>query len=285
MEAGNQYFAGIDLGSTMTKAVIVDGNAAVCSTAVRHTGAAHRQLAHTVMAAALDAAGLAFERIAYVVATGYGRMTVPFADHQVTEINCHAAGVAHQFPDVRLAIDIGGQDAKALKIRQGRLVDFVMSDKCAAGTGRFLEVIAKTLDLELEQLGALSLESTQKVSISSVCTVFARQEVVAGLSRGIAIEDILAGIHDAIASRTVRMAERFDVAPDIVFTGGVAKNKGVVASMEARLGHQLHVPENPLISGALGAALIGKTLAAKAAADGTLPDGRERRLGAARFFN
>ena len=285
MKQSDQYFAGIDLGSTMTKAVIIDGNAAVCSTAVRHTGAAHRQLAHTVMAEALDMAGLGFERITYVVATGYGRMTVPFADHQVTEINCHAAGVAHQFPDVRLAIDIGGQDAKALKIRQGRLVDFVMSDKCAAGTGRFLEVIAKTLNLELGQLGALSLESKQKAVISSVCTVFARQEVVAGLSRGIAVEDLLAGIHDAIASRTVRMAERFEVEPDIVFTGGVAKNKGVVVSMEAYLGHTLYVPENPLISGALGAALIGRTLADKAAAEGKLPDSRERRLSEARFFN
>ncbi|TET88115.1 MAG: 2-hydroxyglutaryl-CoA dehydratase, partial [Dehalococcoidia bacterium] len=152
------YFAGVDIGSTMTKIVIMDGADNICSRIVGPTGPEHRRLANEVLAQALEQANLSFGQIDYVIATGYGRVNVPFADRQITELTCHARGVASLFPTVRTAIDIGGQDAKGLKIKDGKLLDFVMNDKCAAGTGRFLEVIAETLGLELEELGGISLE-------------------------------------------------------------------------------------------------------------------------------
>ena len=225
------YFAGIDLGSTMTKIVILDEEDGVLASVVNHTGAEHRRLANRVMEEALAGAGLAINDITFVMATGYGRINVPFADKQITELSCHARGVASFFPNVRLAIDIGGQDAKALKVRDGKLLDFVMSDKCAAGTGRFLEVIASALGLDVADLGGISLRATQKVAVSSVCTIFAQQEVTNHLSDGVPLEDVVAGLHDAIASRVARMARRLKVEPDVVFTGGVAKNVGVVRAV------------------------------------------------------
>lgn len=285
MGTETKYFAGIDLGSTMTKAVIIDQNSTILAEVVRHTGAEHRRLANKVMEEALSSAGLDFEQITYLVATGYGRISVPFADRQITELNCHARGIFHYFPNVKLAVDIGGQDAKGLKIRNGKLLDFVMSDKCAAGTGRFLEIMAQTLDLELDDLGALSLKSQEKTSISSVCTVFARQEVVARLSEGVAPEDILAGVHDAIASRTVRMVSRFGIEPDVIFTGGVAKNKGVVKALEERIGFKVLIPENPMLSGAMGAALMAAEIERKAISQGKPLHTVERKLEEASFYN
>lgn len=280
----NIYFAGIDLGSTITKVVIIDRDEEICASVINHTGAEHRRLANKVMKEALEQAGLSFDEIYYVVATGYGRITVPFADRQITELTCHARGVCHFFPGVRLAVDIGGQDAKGLKIKSGKLLDFTMNDKCAAGTGRFLEVIANALSLKLEDLGSISLNSTNKVSISSTCTVFARQEVVSRLSEGIPLEDVLAGIHDAIASRVARMVERLKTGPDVVFTGGVAKNIGVVKALEAKLGCELLVPGEPLLSGAIGAALLGKEIILKSLGQGETIQRGERRLDEATFF-
>jgi predicted CoA-substrate-specific enzyme activase len=278
------YFAGIDLGSTMTKVVIINKDEEICARVIAHTGAEHRRLANKVMEEALEQAGLSFDEVSYVTATGYGRITVPFADRQITELTCHARGVAHFFPNVKLAIDIGGQDAKGLRINGGKLLDFTMSDKCAAGTGRFLEVIANALGLRLEDLGNISLKSTNKVSISSTCTVFAQQEVVSRLSEGVPLEDILAGIHDAIASRVVRMVERLKVEPDVLFTGGVAKNIGVVKALKETLGCEVLVPEEPLLSGAIGAALLGKEITLKALAQGEPIQRGERRLDEATFF-
>jgi len=278
------YFAGIDLGSTMTKIVIIDNDEQILAYLVHHTGAEHRHLANRVMEEGLEKASLSIDDISFVMATGYGRINVPFADHQVTELSCHARGIASFFPNVHLAIDIGGQDAKGLKIREGKLLDFVMSDKCAAGTGRFLEVIAATLGLEVEDLGDISLRSTQKASVSSICTVFAQQEVVNHLSGGIPLEDVVAGLHDAIAGRTARMVRRLKVEPDVVFTGGVAKNIGVVRALEENLGCPVLVPEEPLLSGALGAALLGKELTLKALAAGETIQTGKRRLDKATFF-
>jgi (R)-2-hydroxyacyl-CoA dehydratese activating ATPase len=238
-----------------------------------------------VMAEVLVKAGLSIDGLSYVVSTGYGRMTVPFADRQITELSCHARGVFQSFPKVRLAIDIGGQDSKGLKISNGKLLDFSMNDKCAAGTGRFLEITAHTLGLKIEELGPLSLKSTNKVSISSTCTVFAQQEVISRLSEGLLLEDIIAGIHDAIAGRVARMAARLSVEPDIIFTGGVARNTGVVKALEENLGCQVLVPEEPLLSGALGAALLGKEIALKALAQGKSIRKVERNLGEALFFD
>jgi len=278
------YFAGIDLGSTMTKVVITDKDEKIAASVIKHTGAEHRRLANIVMQEALAQAGLSFDEISYVIATGYGRITVPFADRQITELTCHARGVSSFFPNVSLAIDIGGQDAKGLKINGGRLIDFTMSDKCAAGTGRYLEVIAKALGLKLDDLGSISLKSTNKVTISSTCTVFAQQEVVSRLSEGVPLEDILAGIHDAIASRVARMVERLKGESDVLFTGGVAKNIGVVKALEDKLGCEILIPEEPLLTGAMGAALLGKEITLKALGRGEPVQRGVRRLDEATFF-
>jgi predicted CoA-substrate-specific enzyme activase len=278
------YFAGIDLGSTMTKVVIINEAESICASVVSHTGAEHRRLANKVMEEALKQAGLSFDEISYVIATGYGRINVPFADRQITELTCHARGVVSFFPAVRLAIDIGGQDAKGLKISGGKLVDFVMSDKCAAGTGRFLEVIAASLGLKVEDLGDISSRSTNKVPISSTCTVFAQQEVVARISEGIPVEDIIAGLHDAIAGRVARMVMKLKIEPDVVFTGGVAKNTGVVKALAENLGCPVFVPDEPLLSGAIGAALLGQELTLKALARGEPIQRGKLRLEEASFF-
>lgn len=269
----------------MTKIVVIHQDESILSKVIQHTGAEHRRLANKVMGDVLQQTGLSFDDITYIVATGYGRIAVPFADRQITELTCHARGVSANFPNVRLAIDIGGQDSKGLKINKGKLIDFVMSDKCAAGTGRYLEVIADSLHLELEDLGSISLKSTNKVTISSTCTIFAQQEVVAHLSRGVPLQDILAGVHDAIASRVARMVDRLKVDPEVVFTGGVAKNPGVVKALEKNLGHKVLIPDEPLLSGAFGAALLARDITLKALSNGEpIPKG-ERRLDEATFFS
>lgn len=278
------YFTGIDLGSTMTKVAIIDEHEKLLAFIVQHTGAEHRRLANKVMEEALSKTGITIDEITYVIATGYGRINVPFADKQITELTCHARGVAHFFPNVRLGIDIGGQDAKGLKIKDGKLLDFVMSDKCAAGTGRYLEVVAQTLGLRLDNLGPISLKSKIKVSISSVCTIFAQQEVINHLSAGVPLEDVVAGLHDAIAGRVARMVRRLKVEPDVVFTGGVAKNIGVVKALEENLGCPVLVPSEPLLSGALGAALIARETIMKAQAEGKPLVRVERKLEEASFF-
>ena len=283
--ARNSYlFCGVDIGSTMTKVVIIDLDGEICSRVVGPTGAEHRRLANKVMEEALEQANLSFDAISYVIATGYGRINVPFADRQITELTCHAKGVASLFPGARTAIDIGGQDAKGLKISNGRLVDFVMNDKCAAGTGRFLEVLADTLELRVEDLGSISLKSTNKVRISSICTIFARQEVISHLSNGVAIEDVVAGLHDAIADRVVRMTRRLKIEPDVVLTGGVAKNIGVVSAVKEHAGCEVLVPRDPLLSGAMGAALLGKEFTMEAVAKGEPIQRKERRLKEATFY-
>ena len=279
------YFAGLDLGSTMTKVVIVNDDEKVLARVESHTGAEHRRLANKVMEQALKQAQLPFDAITYIIATGYGRINVPFADRQITELTCHARGVASFFPAVRTALDIGGQDAKGLKLDTGgKLVNFVMNDRCAAGTGRFLEVIASMLGIPLGELGELSLKSKNKISISSTCTIFAQQEVNGRLSEGAPIEDIVAGIHDAIARRAVAMLKRLKIEPDIVFTGGVAKNIGVVRAVSENLEQEVLIPDDPLISGALGAALLGREIVTKALVEGEPLPKSERRLAEATFF-
>lgn len=265
--------------------MIIDAGARVCARVVGPTGAEHRRLANMVMEKALGQADLSFDEVSYVIATGYGRVNVPFADREITELTCHATGIVSLFPDVRLAIDIGGQDAKGLQIKGGKLVDFVMNDKCAAGTGRFLEVIADTLGLKLEELGDISLKSTSKAKINSTCTVFAQQEIVTRISEGVPVADILAGLHDAIANRVARMVRRLKVEPDVVLTGGVAKNIGVVNAMKENLGCEILVPEDPLLSGALGAALLGKEVVLKAVAKGEPIQRRERHLEELTYFS
>jgi len=278
----SQYFAGVDIGSTMTKVVIM--NRAVLASVIGPTGPEHRKLANRVMEEALAKAGLPFEDITYVVATGYGRINVPFADKQITEISCHARGVGYLLPGVRTVIDIGGQDSKAIKLKDGRAVDFVMNDRCAAGTGRFLEVAAESLGVKLEDMGRLSLEAKNKVEIGSTCTVFAAQEVVAQLAAGAALADIIAGLHEAIASRIYGMARRLKIEREVAVTGGGAKNIGLVRALEAKLGYPVLVPPEPLLTGAIGAALLGKDIVKKAAERGEPLPRSERRLTEASIF-
>jgi (R)-2-hydroxyacyl-CoA dehydratese activating ATPase len=248
----------------MTKAVIT-ADTEIYGCITNQTAPEHRRQANKVMEEVLKQCHLAFDDLSFVVATGYGRMNVPFADRQIPELTCHTRGIASIFPGVRLGIDIGGQDAKALKIRNGKLIDFVMNDKCAAGTGRFLEVIAAALGLRVEELGDISQKATNKVTISSTCTVFAEQEVISRLSQGVLLEDVIAGLHDSIASRVARMARKLKFEPDIVFTGGVAKNSGVAKALAEQLGHKLLIPPEPLLSGALGAALLARDIVIQAA--------------------
>jgi predicted CoA-substrate-specific enzyme activase len=280
----NLYFAGVDIGSTMTKVVLTDRAGNLLSFIKGPTGAEHRQLANEVMRQALHEAGLQIDDICHIVATGYGRLNVPFADRQITELSCHARGVSSLFPNARTAIDIGGQDAKCMKIDRGRLVDFVMNDKCAAGTGRFLEVTAAALGIKLEDMGDISLGATKKIAISNLCTIFAQQEVVALLSRGEKIEDILAGLHDALASRIAALARRLGIQPELVLTGGVAKNIAMVKAMKESLGCDILVPQEPLLTGALGAAILANEIYMKAAAAGESVSTQSRRLEKATFF-
>jgi predicted CoA-substrate-specific enzyme activase len=192
-----------------------------------------------------------------MVATGYGRHAADFAGEKVTEITCHARGAHFVRPEARTVIDLGGQDSKAIAIdEKGKVRDFVMNDKCSAGTGRFLEVMAAALEIELDDLGRISLESESPASISSVCTVFAESEVVSRVAEGVNKVDIVAGIHQAIASRIYAMAVRIPVEERIVMTGGVALNVGVVRALEGRFKTDIIVPEMPQHMGALGAALI-----------------------------
>ena len=262
----NAFFAGLDIGSTMTKVAIV-GESLIASV-IGPTGPEHRRLAHKVMEEALTRARLSFSDLGYIVATGYGRINVPFADKQVTEITCHAKGLHSLLPTATTIVDIGGQDSKGIKLRNGKVASFVMNDKCAAGTGRFLEVIADALGVPLEKLGELSLSARAPATISNTCTVFAEQEVVSQLASGEPVENLIAGIHEAIATRIYAMVSKLKIEPDVAITGGGAKNIGLVRALELRFGYPVLVPPEPLLTGAIGAALVGKEIYDKAAQSG-----------------
>ena len=273
-------FAGIDIGSTMTKVVIVDEKETNLASVIGPTGAEHRHLALKVMDEAIGQIGLSFEALDFIVATGYGRMNVPFADKQITEITCHARGIRAIFPTVRIIIDIGGQDSKGIKLdAAGKVVNFVMNDKCAAGTGRFLEVIAETLGVKLADMGDVSLTAKEYVKISNTCTVFAEHEVTSRLAEGATIPEIVAGLHESIAGRVVNMVRHLGIEKDVVVTGGGAKNIGLVKAIEDKVGFTVLIPPEPFITGALGAALLGKGFVER----GMTRD-HERRLESVTFF-
>jgi predicted CoA-substrate-specific enzyme activase len=272
-----QYFAGIDIGSTMTKAVILEKR--VIASIIGPTGPEQRRLANKVMEEALHLASLPFDAMTYIVSTGYGRINVPFADKQVTEISCHAKGISSLFPQARTIVDIGGQDSKAIAIdSNGRVTNFIMNDKCAAGSGRFVEVIADTLGLKLEQMGDLSLQSTQPAQISNICTIWAQQEVVSRLAEGTPLPDLIAGMHRSLADRVARMVKRIKLEKAVILTGGGGKNRGLVKALSEQLNCEILVPPEPLITGALGAALLGKEIYEKALAKNQPPDTRPRIL-------
>ncbi|MRR16869.1 MAG: 2-hydroxyglutaryl-CoA dehydratase [Deltaproteobacteria bacterium] len=273
-------FAGIDIGSTMTKAVIVDDRGKELATVIGPTGAEHRHLALKVMDDAVRKCDLSFSGLDFIVATGYGRINVPFADKQMTEITCHARGIWSIFPETHTIIDIGGQDSKGIKLdAEGKVADFVMNDKCAAGTGRFLEVIAETLGIKLTEMGDLAQTAKTYVKISNICTVFAEHEVTSRLTEGATIPEIVAGLHVAIAGRVVNMTRHLGLKKDVVVTGGGAKNKGLVQAIADKVGFGVKVPPEPFITGALGAALIGSDLARRG-----VVRSRERKMEEVTFF-
>jgi predicted CoA-substrate-specific enzyme activase len=280
---GRNYFAGVDIGSTMTKVAIVGGGKEF--SLIGPTGPEHRKLANRVMEKALREVGISIGDLTVIVATGYGRINVPFADRQVTEITCHAKGLSSLLPSVRTVVDIGGQDSKGIRIENGKVVDFVMNDKCAAGTGRFLEIIAEALGVPLEKLGELSLAAEKPSVIGNMCTVFAEQEVISQLAAGEPVPNLIAGIHQAVAGRIFALVNKLKIKPDVAITGGGAKNIGLVKALESRFGCPVLVPPEPLITGALGAALIGREMFEKAAKSGTKLATRPRRLEEASFYS
>jgi predicted CoA-substrate-specific enzyme activase len=251
------YGAGVDVGSTQTKAVVVDENGDIVGRSLLPTGANVVQAAERAFHDALKTGDIHEEDVGFVVGTGYGRYRVEFGDTQITEIVCHARGAAHMFPDTQTVLDMGGQDTKAIRIQPGGdVIDFCMNDKCAAGTGRFLQSAAAALEMELSDLGPTALKGQRPVNISTTCTVFAESEVLSWLARGKKIEDILLGVHRSIASRSIALLRRVGIEGDITFTGGVTKNEAMVDVLNDLLGTELNVSEESHYIGALGAALF-----------------------------
>ena len=257
---------GCDVGSTTGKALILRGEEvlgyAIIPCAVRPEATAEQALGLALAEAGVGSR----DELAYIVGTGYGRVRIPFADENVSEITCHGLGAYHLNPADRTLIDIGGQDCKVIKISpKGKVVDFAMNDKCAAGTGRFFEAMARVLEISLEELSQLSLQAQQPAQITSQCSVFAESEVITLLNEGAMISDIAAGINEAISARLASLVRKVGLEEEVTVSGGCAKNEGLMRSLQAKLGVQVkHLGMDPQVIGALGAALI----AARRVADG-----------------
>jgi predicted CoA-substrate-specific enzyme activase len=249
---------GIDVGSITTKGAILDGDR-LMGVSLRNTGFQAGRTGLALYEALLSENGVSSSDIQGVIATGYGRKNIQFADRSVTEITCHGFGGHFLDPEVRTIIDIGGQDSKVIALDDsGKVTDFVMNDKCAAGTGRFIEVMAGALEVSLDRFGRLSLSADQPATISSLCTVFAESEVISLIAQGETRENIVAGIHEAIARRVAAMATRVGMQPPVMMTGGVAKNAGVVNALEKRIGQPILVLPQAQVTGAIGAAIIAQ---------------------------
>jgi len=251
------YAAGVDVGSTQTKAIILDENRQIASRALIDTGANVVLAAENAYAEALRNGDIREEEVQYVVGTGYGRYKVTFGDTQITEISCHGRGSVHMFPGTRTVVDMGGQDTKAIRVNaKGEILDFCMNDKCAAGTGRFLGAAAAALEIPLTELGPTALRADKPVKISTTCTVFAESEVISWLGKGKKIEDILLGVHQSIVSRSLGLMRRVGIEEEVTFTGGVALNVGVVQVLNEALGFPVNVNQESHFMGAVGAALF-----------------------------
>lgn len=247
---------GVDIGSTASKAVILEDGKRIMARQLVAAGTGTRGPAE-VYKKALEEAGVERSQITRVFATGYGRLNFAQADRELSEVSCHGKGMVFLCPQVRTVIDIGGQDAKALLLDDwGYLDHFIMNDKCAAGTGRFLEAMSRVLDVQVEDMGMLSERSQNPVSISSTCAVFAESEVISRLSSGETVEDIVAGIHVSVAKKVSGLAVRVGYRPQVAMSGGVAKNRGIVRAMEQELQCEILVPEDCQMAGAIGAALF-----------------------------
>jgi predicted CoA-substrate-specific enzyme activase len=250
--------AGIDIGSRASKAVVLkDGK--MLSSYIGDTGAESVVTSKNTIAKTLEGTGLKIGDINYIVATGYGRVLVPFANENISEISCHARGINYSFPSVRTILDMGGQDCKAISVDgEGRVTNFVMNDKCAGGTGRFLEMIAEVLGVPLSDIGQTALQSKSAIPFNTICAVFARSEAVAYLRKGVSKSDILMGLNEAISVRCLNLLKRVGIQSDFSISGGIAKNKGMVAKITEKVGMQPLLADDPQLAGCLGAALFAK---------------------------
>ena len=249
--------AGCDVGSLTAEAVIMENGKILGSEIIRVRPKAE-QSARDVMERVLSKLDLKYDDLAYTIATGYGRETIPFANGNISEISCHGRGANFLIPEIRTVIDVGGQDCKAIRVDgQGNLEDFVMNDKCAAGTGRSLELNSEALGVDVSELGSLSLESTENITITNQCSIFTELEIMHLLMEDKSVADIAAGINEAMARRVKMLVGKVGIKNEIGMTGGVSKNIGVVKSLEQTLGAKfVEFPEDPQIIGALGAALF-----------------------------
>ena len=249
------YTLGIDIGSTASKCVMLADGKEVISKSLISVGAGTSGPQRAI-SEVLESAGKTIEDMSFVLATGYGRNSLDeIADHQMSELSCHAKGAYFLFPEVHTVIDIGGQDVKILQIDNGVMTNFVMNDKCAAGTGRFLDVMARVLEVKVEELGELSAKSTKHISISSTCTVFAESEVISQLAQNADKCDIINGIHHSVANRVAGLTHRVGAREQVVMTGGVAQNSGIVTALEKELKKTIHTSPLTQYTGALGAAI------------------------------
>ena len=250
------YTLGIDIGSTASKCIMLADGKEIVGKSLIDVGAGTSGPQRAIDQV-LEQTGRTREDMAYILATGYGRNSLEdIADSQMSELGCHGRGAAFPFPDVDFIIDIGGQDVKVMRVENGVMTNFQMNDKCAAGTGRFLDVMARVLEVDVQDLGSLGAQSTKYVGISSTCTVFAESEVISQLSMGTDKRDIINGIHQSVASRVAGLAHRIGVQDQVVMTGGVAQNTGVVNALQEALGREIHTSPLTQYNGALGAALF-----------------------------
>ena len=251
--------AGVDVGSTQTKAVVMSDNGGlkILARALVDTGANVQRAAERALDSGCQQAGLHASDVGFVVGTGYGRYKIASGNTQMTEITCHAKGASFLCPSTRTVIDMGGQDSKAISVGpSGEVLDFVMNDKCAAGTGRFLANSAEVMGIGLDEVGPLSLRAKHPVKIATVCTVFVESDILSYLAQGKTAEDILGGVHIAIAKRTLSLARRLNIEPEITMTGGVARNIGMVRALEEVIGRKMQVSSDAQFIGAVGAALF-----------------------------
>jgi len=253
-----KYYAGLDMGSVSIKAVIVDERGLIASGLIP-SGGNYKTVAQKVMDNALTQAGLSFDRLSGLVITGLGAAGAPFAGRQVSDISCQARGCSLLFPSARTIIDIGGQFTKVAKITpEGRIADFLMSEKCATGSGRFLQVIARILSVPLDEIGPLSLQSEKPVEFSTNCAVFAESETISRIAEGARPADILAGVHRAMAAKVAMLVKRLKLTPDVVLTGGGGEDSGLALAVGEALKTEILVPDHPRLSAAFGAACLAR---------------------------
>mgnify|MGYP001201154617 CR=1 FL=1 len=253
-----KYYAGVDIGSVSIKAVLISSHQIMASEIIA-SGGNYKNAAQKVLDGVLSKAGVDADRLSGIVVTGLGAESVPFAARQVSDISCQTMGCHCLFPSARTVIDIGGQFTKAAKITpQGRVADFLMSEKCATGSGRFLQIIARILHVNLEEIGPLSLKSRTPVEFSTNCAVFAESETVSRIAEGARAEDILAGVHRAMASKVAMLVKRLKMEHDVVLTGGGGEDAGLVLAISDALGVKVLVPEQPRLTAAFGAACLAE---------------------------